>query len=119
MTGITEVSDFRERDTTPKRIADAEKSKFSKNGIVGDSRDTPVPVMDDDFGSDSDGELHDIPGGPFNNSIGENVELTDREKNIPSNEIQFKGAANPKTHLETISEKKAEYTSQTVSNTDF
>jgi len=36
MTGITEVSDIRERDTTPKKLTDVEKSKFSKNGIVGD-----------------------------------------------------------------------------------
>ena len=69
MTGITEVSDIRERDTTP-------KTKFSKNGIVGDLRDTPVPIMDDDFGSDSDGEIPDVPGS----ATGENVDLTDREK---------------------------------------
>ena len=51
--------------------------------------------MDDDFGSDSDGEIYDIPGSPS----GENIILTDREKQIPR-EIQFKGAANPsKAHL--------------------
>jgi len=116
MTGITEVSDVRERDTTPKKLKNAEKSTFSKNGIVGDLKDTPIPIMDDDFGSDSDGEVHDIPGSP----AGENVELTDREKKIPSSGMQFKGAANPsKTRLDTISEKKAEHTSQTASNTDF
>ena len=74
MTGITEVSDARERDTTPKKLTAAEQSKFTKGGIVGDSRDTPVPVMDEDFGSDSDGEVPDIPGSPS----GENVEVTDR-----------------------------------------
>jgi len=115
MTGITEVSDIRERDTTPKKLTDVEKSKFSKNGIVGDQRDTPVPIMDDDFGSDSDGEIPNVPGSP----AGENVDLTDREKQIP-HEIQFKGAGSPsKARLDTISEKKAEYTSQEASTTDF
>ena len=68
--------------------------KFSKNGIVGDLRDTPVPIMDDDFGSDSEGEISDIPGS----ASGENVIITDREKQIPR-EIQFKGAANPSKAL--------------------
>lgn len=69
--------------------------KFSKNGIAGDLRESPVPIMDDDFGSDSEGEIPDVPGSPS----GENAIMTDREKQIPR-EIQFKGAANPsKAHL--------------------
>ena len=37
----------------------------SKNGIKGDNNaGSPLPVDDDDFGSDSDGEIKDIPGTP-------------------------------------------------------
>lgn len=54
MTGITEVSDVKERDTTPKKLTNDEKIEFSKNGIAGEDKDIPVAVDDDDFGSDSD-----------------------------------------------------------------